>query len=167
MLYVNQGFLPNYPYYLISDDEMFDAFLAPDSGFFAMYYPCPDENFRTEYNNLFSYISDLIEQYKTEGTPLPAWVYSYMLMSTVTYASPEEDIDDIYELAHIDNPTVIGQFNAEVADVCLKVSKKWLAKLPVDESNRPPTMFGEPHVIKCLRVWQANVLLDSDFWENF
>lgn len=165
IMYVNMGFLPDHPYYLISDDEMFDAFLG-DDGFFATYYPCPDEEFREAYNKLLNYIIECINDYKQEGTDVPDWVYSYMIMCPTTFASPEEDVAYICEMANIDTPAILAEFNTEVASTCYKVSKKWLQKIPSRTNNRPPTMFGEAHVIKSLRLMQANVLLDSDFWEN-
>lgn len=41
--YIQSGYLPNYPYYLISDKEMINAFLAPD-GFFAAIYSIDTED---------------------------------------------------------------------------------------------------------------------------
>ena len=52
IMYTDMGYLPNYPYYLISDEEMFDAFLRDDQGFFNDYYPCPADNLQTEYERV-------------------------------------------------------------------------------------------------------------------
>ena len=54
----------------------------------------------------------------------------------------------------------LPEFNAEVAMNCYKISKKWIQKLPSKHAHRPPTMFGETHVTKSLRLDQANILLD-------
>ena len=37
IMYVNMGYLPNFPFYLISDSEMIEAFRKED-GFFNEYY---------------------------------------------------------------------------------------------------------------------------------
>lgn len=163
IMYVNMGYLPDYPYHLISDAEMFDAFLKED-GFFSTYYPCPGQKFEEAYDTLFNYIKDSIIDYQ-EGKiqKIPDWVYSYMLMRPITYASAEEDIDYLCEMCNITFSNALPVFNEEVANTCYEISKKWLQKLPANVNNRPPTMFGETHVTKSLRLLQSNVLLDSDF----
>lgn len=154
------GFLPDHPYHLISDAEMFEAFLRED-GFFATYYPCPDEEFRTAYDELFASIQQHISDFQNGLIILPNWIYSYMLLQATTYESPEDDISYICDLANIEKPDILAKFTLQVAETCYEVSKKWLQKMP-SADRRPPTMFGEPHVIKSLRLMQANVLLDSD-----
>lgn len=158
--YVEMGFLPDHPFYLVSDSEMFDAFLKED-GFFATYYPCPDPKFQDAYDDLLNCITSYIKNFEKDGTTIPDWVYSYMIMRPVTYESDEQDIDYICELANIENPTAIAVFTVQVAETCYEVSKKWLQKMP-SAVRRPPTMFGETHVTKSLRLMQANVLLDSE-----
>ena len=147
IMYVNMGYLPDYPYHLISDAEMFDAFLK-ENGFFSTYYPCPGQKFEEAYDTLFNYIKDSIIDYQ-EGK--------------ITYASAEEDIDYLCEMCNITFSNALPVFNEEVANTCYEISKKWLQKLPANVNNRPPTMFGETHVTKSLRLLQSNVLLDSDF----
>lgn len=159
-MYVDMGFLPNYPYHLISDKEMFDAFLRED-GFFETYYPCPDPEFEDAYDALLQCITNYINNFETDGTPIPNWVYSYMIMRPVTYESDEEDIDYICELANIDKPDLLAVFTKQVAETCFEVSTRWLQKMP-SADRRPPTMFGENHVTKSLRLTQANILFDSD-----
>jgi len=153
------GYLPDYPYYLISDEEMFDAFLR-EGGFFETYYPCPEDSLREAYDLLADCIKTKIQDYLTDGTALPNWVYSYMIMNPITYQSSEADIEYICEMANIDIPNGLPEFNAEVAEACYDISKKWIQKQPSRFQDRPPTMFGEAHVIKSLRLDQANVLLD-------
>lgn len=163
IMYVNIGFLPDYPYHLISDDEMFDAFLK-EGGFFATYYPCPGREFEKAYDELFNYIEDSILAYKEDNTnAIPDWVYSYMIMRPITYQSSIEDIDYLCEMCNISFSNGLPVFNEDVARVCYDISVKWLQKTPSKANNRPPTMFGETHVTKSLRLIQANILLDSDF----
>ena len=160
------GFLPNYPYHLISDKEMFDAFMR-NNGFFATYYPCPDPEFQLAYNGLRDCIVTNITKFQAgEETELPDWIYSYMIMNPVTFNSPEEDIAYICDLANIDRPDILAVFTPQVASICYEISKKWLLKQPSTTDKRPPTMFGEAHVIKSLRLMQANVLLDVDLKEG-
>lgn len=161
IMYVNIGFLPNTPYHLISDDEMFDAFLRED-GFFATYYYCPGEEFQEAYDKLLGCIKSCIHKYQEDGTTIPDWIYSYMIMRPITYDSAEEDIAYICDMANIETPQLLAVFTPEVAATCYEVSKKWLQKLPSKHNNRPPTMFGETHVTKSLRLTDANILLDVD-----
>lgn len=161
IMYVNIGFLPNTPYHLISDDEMFDAFLKKD-GFFETYYPCPGPAFQQAYDNLFNYIKSCIEKFQNEDEPIPDWVYSYMIMRPITYQSPEEDIAYICDMANIDSPQILAEFTPQLAATCYEVSRKWLQKQTTKMTDRPHTMFGETHVTKSLRLTEANVLLDSD-----
>lgn len=159
-MYIDMGFLQDHPYYLISDAEMFDAFLKED-GFFATYYPCPDDSLQAAYDDLLAAIRRHIAQFLDHQEQIPNWVYSYMIMRPVTYESPEEEIDYICEMANIDKPDIIAVFTLQVAQTCYEVSKQWLAKMP-SSNRRPPTMFGETHVTKSLRLMQANILLDSE-----
>ena len=161
------GYLPDYPYHLISDAEMFDAFLKED-GFFATYYPCPGRQFEEAYDKLFNYIEDSIIAYQEDNSKtLPDWIYSYMIMRPITYASSEEDIDYLAEMCNISFSNGLPVFNEALANTCYEISKKWLQKLVSKGDDRPPTMFGETHVTKSLRLLQANVLLDSDFEVKF
>ena len=161
ILYVNMGYLPNYPFYLISDKEMFDAFLKED-GVFADYYPCPGEEFTDSYNELLSYITFKIDNFMETEEEIPDWVYSYMIIRPITYQSPEEDIRYLCDMANIDFDNKLPEFNEEVAKNCYSISKKWIQKLPSKYAHRPPTMFGETHVTKSLRLDQANILISTD-----
>lgn len=161
ILYINLGYLPNYPYYLISDKEMFEAFLKEGDGVLADYYPCPDEMLQEQYDALMDCIKTKIQDFMDKKiTELPCWVYSYMLLQTTSVHSSEEDISYLYELSNIVSPTILATFEPQIADVCYEVSKRWLQKSPSGKLDRVPTMFGEPHVIKSMRLDQANVLLD-------
>lgn len=157
--YSSMGYLPGYPYHLISDAEMFDAFLRED-GFFNDYYPCPGERFEEAYTTLREYIAEKISEFMAGGDELPSWIYSYMLMRPITYASDEADIAYLYDLLGMDPPEALAEFSEQLAGACLEVSRRWLQKLPSKSKDRPPTMFGETHVTKSLRLDQANVLIE-------
>lgn len=147
--YIREGYLPNYPYHLISDKEMFDAFLRDDEGFFDSYYHVSYESLIPVVNELKSDMSKKINS----DDKIPDWIYSYMLGEVISSESSQKDIHDLLVLLECDN------INDEITQVayerCLTQSKNWIAKNII--SDRPPTCFGEPHVIKSLRVLQVSV----------
>ena len=161
--YVNIGYLPNRPYALISDKEMFEAFLKGDECFFSDFYPCPAESMQEKYDALKTCIQEKIAAYLENPTEveIPSWVYSYMLMTTITYESENAEISYLYDLLNMETPTGLPDFNEEVATRCYEESEQWLKRIPSVHIDRPPTMFGEPHVIKSLRLQEANVLIDE------
>lgn len=157
-MYVTQGYLPDLPYHLISDEEMFDAFIFEDTNFFSDNYACP-LNMEAQYNTLKSAILYHINQYKENQTSsvssstyiIPDWVYSYMLGAVVSPTSAELDRHDLLVLLGMDN--IDDEFTPEIYAEIYNKSKQWTYKLTVIEREyRPPTMFGEPHVIKSLRI---------------
>lgn len=155
--YINEGYLPNYPYHMITDIEMFDAFMLEEEGFFAVNYPLLDNSLQEQYNDLVQGIQDCIDAYKADGTAVPDWVYSYMLGNTIGPESDSRDISYLYDLLNI-TPPIVDEFGPELQPACLAVSEEWLSKLPVKYESRPATMFGEPHVIKSLRLASVDVL---------
>lgn len=151
--YVNEGYLPNYPYHMIADREMFDAFLQPD-GYFETNYPLIDESMRDAYDTLCNAIKQEVQQAAEENSVLPSWVLSYMIGSATSVNSSEAAIDTLTDALGIDT---CSQFNAELAEQCLSISTKWVQKL-AGANYRPPTMFGEGHVYKSLRLTSVDVL---------
>lgn len=178
MKLVRSGYLPNYPYHMISDREMCDAFLqVADSdnyhvtGFFADTYPCPDPSLSSEYTRLVNSIIYSIQQLKESNDAsyaLPDWVYSYMLGEVIHPNSDSLDIHDMLTLMDMDN--LYDELTPEIARRCLLISTAWVNKLSRNERYdisadgtilgelRPPTMFGEPHVLKALRLAQVDIL---------
>lgn len=171
--YVEEGYLPNYPYHMISDEEMCRAFMNEssadsDEGFFFDHYTVTDESLKEDYSKLVAtiryYIDDLI-QTKEDQYELPNWIYSYMLGVVISDTSDERDIHDVLVLMDLDN--VNDEFTEQAKKRCLAISKKWIQKIPSDQryvsikqangtykkyDARPATMFAEPHVIKSLRL---------------
>lgn len=150
--YVEYGYLPNYPYHLISDEEMIDAFINNDINYFTDNYECP-EGMEVEYQTLFEELQYHLNCYldSDKTTPIPNWVYSYMIGSCITETSAQEDKHDMLVLLNLDN--TYDTLTPEVARSIYNVSSSWLNRLPSEErEHRPPTMFGEPHVIKSLRL---------------
>ena len=155
--YINEGYLPNYPYHMITDKEMFDAFMLPEEGHFAITYPLLAEDLQEDYDALIQGIQECIQSYLDEGTDIPSWVYSYMLGTVVSVDSEIYDIMYLFELTDLPSDST-DVFSPELQRECLKISKEWLSKLPIKYGTRPATMFGEPHIIKSLRLSAVDVL---------
>ena len=186
--YVRLGYIPkNYPYHLISDKEMFNAFIKLDTTqevqddqvfFFDDNYPNPfdkkdvyrqtkiDEetgeviiiseiNLYDEYCKLKAYIVNAINDYLAyRNTPeesnhqIPDWIYTYMLGEVVYQNSEYLDIQDTLTLLQCSN--LDNEFTKEACIACYVTSLGYVSKLSTN--TRPPTVFGEPHVIKQLRM---------------
>jgi len=172
--YVNLGYLKkNYPYHLISDEEMFNAFIDlgydfkssmvdPEVKFFDSYYPNPfveqdvtykDTSLSEEYARLKAYIISSINEYlkyHDTDTPvaLPDWIYTYMLGEVIYNQSDYLDIQDCLTLLGCSN--LNNEFTPEACLNCYKTSLNYISTLT--SGIRPPTVFGEPHVIKNLRL---------------
>lgn len=160
--YTDEGYLPNLPPHLISDKEMFDAFIENDISYFFMNYPLLAEPLKDVYDELVTAIRYHISQYLDNNVELPDWVYSYMLGVTINNSSPQLDRHFLLENLNCD---VIDDKMTELSQSrCYQVSKKCVNRLTKSERQvyvgenddilvtRPPTIFGEPHVIKYLRV---------------
>jgi len=216
--YSTQGYLPDYPYHLISDDEMCDAFLSGErtqvyshintdtaptfqpgsyyvldpttgsyiplttvpsdwatdwsryyqydhadytftgSDYFHDNYPIVSADMQAEYNTLMQKMLDLIIEFKSNDSTdavLPDWVYSYMLGAVVGPNSDKRDIHDLLVLLGCDN--IDDDFDATACVECYAVSASWVKRFGINtDQSRPPTMFGEPHVIKSLRLQQID-----------
>ena len=166
---IQQGYLPNYPYHLISDSEMCDAFIKVDgTGYFYDYYPLIDESLKDDYDKIVAAIMHYVNECKqpeVDEYVFPNWVYSYMLGAVISVNSDGYDIQDLADMLNIQID--YGVFSPSLSAACLKVSEEWLKKVTpesryqsVDDETldlRPPTIFGEPHVIKYLRLLDVQV----------
>lgn len=161
--YSNEGYLPYYPYHLLSDSEMLDAFIFNDSNFFDDTYPCPCDSLLDEYNTLKQYIQACCTKAKQEDDYcLPDWIYTYMLGEVINFHSSQKDVHDLLVLLNLDN--LYDEFDEEIYTSIYKVSKAALGTARVKakamsenvENFRPCTMFGEPHIVKYLRLEQAS-----------
>lgn len=158
--YVNEGYLPNYPYHLISDEEMCGAFLNESGScyFYDKYY-CVDDMLSAEYTELVSAIKQQLSIFISSTSPdrrLPDWVYTYMLGEVVSDESPTEDKHDLLMLLNLDN--IDDVFTPQASASCFKISKIQLSKIPDKQrEGRVPTIFGDPGVIKQLRLMQLEV----------
>ena len=201
ILYTRSGYLPNYPYHLISDDEMCDAFIRlpedvyknlPEDFFgitldqtstgidwynmflndvspmyFKVNYPLIDEEITKYYEDLVNRIFYEIQQFKNSldsDRVLPDWVYSYMLGVCIGPESDKLDIHSMISSKAMGTDNIYDDYNLECAIRCLVISKEWLYRLivPKGDVQRPPTMFGEPHVLKAIRLFDESLaLVDS------
>ena len=184
--YVKLGYIiKNYPYHLISDEEMFNAFINVDDNFnssiidkntrfFDSYYPNPFAesdmyyekknamgevidriSLSGEYTKLRNDIIARIKDYlKYAGTAeaadhvLPDWIYTYMLGEVVYQQSEYLDIYDTLALLGCSN--LDNEFTQEACYTCYVTSLGYVSTLTT--GSRPATVFGEPHVIKSLRL---------------
>ena len=119
----------------------------------------PDEQMVSAIMNLLDEIVRQVELHishnrsnSDEEYELPDWIYTYMLGQVIGPTSEIIDIHDLLVLLNTDNTDDI--FTGISSYTCYQVSKMWVNKLPNDE-KRPPTVFGEPHVIKSLRLQQV------------
>lgn len=157
------GYLPDYPPHLISDEEMCHAFFGlahspvTQSYRFFDYYPRPEgvtEEVDAAYTALVNNINECIVTYLSDDDPdaaLPDWVYSYMLNIPVGPNSSELDRHNALVVMGMDN--VYDELTPQVYQRCLQVSKMWIAKYGMED--RQPTVFIEPHVIKYFRLLNA------------
>lgn len=208
--YVREGYLPDLPYHLISDNELYDAFLSYNSdsqsysGYFTHIYTAPiDTSLLDKYTTLIEAIyrhlciakgladhtlieygsndeisikdeylvssgmvkalnpnrEIAVDNYEFVG--LPDWIYAYMLGNVISNNSDDE----------MDYADLLKSFNTESYDImqqqCYIVSSGWIQKMPESylvyhQSDnhpvilRPATIFGEPHIIKAIRVEEAS-----------
>lgn len=198
---VREGYLPNYPYHLISDAEMCDAFFNEEDeskSYFHATYPRSMASYLSEpyvlkdckgkpildkdgnqieetpYEGLervIRYYMNKLKTTKDDTCVLPDWVYSYMLGSVISIQSGPLDVHDLIKPLGADN--IDDEFTPEAALACYKTSKLWIRNTLIDvwehnangvkstdcpgcQNLRPPTMFGEPHIIKSIRLSDAS-----------
>lgn len=181
--FVEEGYLQNYPPHLISDEEMCDAFIRyPEDPtktsdelwaifmadttpmWFKDNYPLLAPELSEIYRDLVNNIMYHINQFKASLSDvriLPDWIYSYMLNSVISVNSDIIDIHDLLVMLGVDNIDDIFTPAAQIE--CYLVSREWLARIPnIAIKHRSPTIFGEPHVLKSLRLSELNML--GDYW---
>lgn len=190
-----EGYLPNYPPHLISDEEMCQAFLTNEISYFYDTYILKVPEFQDQFELLINamkyHIARFLSSVETWQKDLPNWVYSYMLGHVVNDNSDVKDRHDFLVKLNTDN--MDDEITADAQIVCYNFSLQWVNKLnktvrieyldenleeyaeseksqinselefwgvSKDESgniiSRPPTMFGEPHVIKLLRLNESS-----------
>ena len=196
--YTREGYLPDYPYHLISDEEMCDAFIklpdniqeyiipdffgptsdltstsvdwfqayldSADIMYFKDHYPLIDESIEKWYLELVNRIFYEIQEFKnnlSDDRALPDWVYSYMFGVTVGPASDKIDIHDMISSIEMGVDNLYDDYNLPCAIECYRISSNWLRRIivPEGQTQRPPTMFGEPHVLKSIRLSEESLLV--------
>jgi len=175
--YSIEGYLPNYPPHLISDEEMFEAFIPlgyfdfepgkdvtmdqimwnqfcsdDNPHYFMDNYPMIADNLLAQYKQLVSDIIYHIKMFLLDSSySVPSWVYSYMLHSAIGPTSNKEDIHDLLVALMCDN--IDDEYDEKACNACYNISCKYIGGLAKSaRAYRPATMFGEPHVEKYLRM---------------
>lgn len=195
--FIHEGYLPDYPYHMISDDEMCDAFIrlpealqeditpnffqstsestgdsidwfeayldSEDTMYFKDHYPMIDEVIKTEYKELVNRIFYEVQQFKnnvSDDRVLPDWIYSYMYGEAIGPSSDTLDIHDMISSTAMGVDNLYDEYNLPCAIQCYKISEAWLKRLvvPKGEIRRPPTIFGEPHVLKSIRLFEEALM---------
>lgn len=146
-------------------------------------YECPEcrKGFWQKENKHTEQCPDCKVKLITSGYTVPDWVYSYMLGEVI---GPHSEILDIHDLIlPLGADNIDDEFGAEQAQACFEVSKRWISKIndvkfyiltSEDIVNlhltsslfkagdsvelRPATVFGEPHVIKSIRLSQLSMI---------
>lgn len=156
--YSREGYLPNYPYHLTSDREMIEAF-TKEQGYFDANYPCVADELQEQYSTLKQYIFEHLEKYLSgEISEILPWVYGYMMGEVISINSKPEDITMLYKYFNMNIEENLDlAFNEEVAINCYNTSDTYIKKL-TGNNRRPPCMFGEPHVVKTLRLNQVTII---------
>lgn len=178
--YSEEGYLPNYPYHLLSDKECMNAFLSGEvvqgstvlsykdmlntcsnlSGYFVDTYIEPmieqledntfpyDEKYSTSFVEFISFMIKTLNSFDNIDD-LPYWLQSYMVGKVVGPNSDIRDKHDLLVLLDVDN--LDDEFRFDSSYACYIASSKWVKKLDRTE-YRPPSPFGELHVIKYGRL---------------
>lgn len=123
-------------------------------------YPLIDESISLQYKELVNRIFYEIQEFKNnlnDDKVLPNWIYSYMLGICIGPSSDKLDIHDMISAMGVDN--LEDDYDIYCAQKCLEISTIWLKKIIVSQGDvaRPPTMFGEPHVLKAIRLNQESL----------
>lgn len=205
--YTDDGYLANYPYHMMSDREMFSAFMGNEVNFFLDNYPCMDKTndvLKANYYQLALSICYYTAMNEVAGQEIPDWVYSYLLGSTISINSDRLDIHDLNASLHTENAD--DAFTIASSSACMHESLSSLGLMIVNQMTsvsldeeqkqavenkfrsviidrndgvdppvevslydiyhsvngdtvhiRPITMFGEPHVLKSLRLKQMRL----------
>lgn len=129
--YSNEGYLPNYPPHLISDEEMFQAFLYTEYSYFADNYRLENKSLTYEYNTLINALKFHICRYMSSisswKTDIPNWVYQYMLGSVIGQNSDIRDIH--YFLVGLNCDNMDDVITEESQSACYQLSVKYINKL--------------------------------------
>lgn len=155
--YSQEGYLPDYPPHLISDEEMCEAFIpskyaldtamyedkqAEAAGhlgvalnsifsYFNDVYPLINKNLEPKYNILINsikyHIVRLITKVPLFRQNLPDWVYSYMLGQVVNHTSSQQDRH--YLLVGIGLDNIDDVLTSDVEAYIYNISKRWFNKL--------------------------------------
>ena len=101
----------------------------------------------------FGHVDSGDKHYDVTDIILPNWVYPYMFGNAVGQYSSIPDKHDLLVMLGTDN--TYDEYDEKSAKACLATSREYLNR--IGNNLRAPTMFGEPHVIKALRLKESNL----------
>lgn len=135
--YSNEGYLPNFPPHLISDEEMCEAFIQCETfEYFRQTYKLVNIDLLEDYYRLIRALRYHICRFvsKIEGwhvDELPEWVYSYMLGEVINNNSDQRDKH--YLLTGIGMDNIDDEITSDIQKRCLEVSKHHVDSLTKDK----------------------------------
>lgn len=170
--YSQEGYLPNYPHHLISDEEMCNAFIGNDLSYFYDNYPLLDDELESEYDDLINaikyHIQIFLDKDSDSWADLPDWVYSYMLGHVISVNSDWRDRHRL--LVGLEDDNLDDDITASAQLRCYYMSRRYVNKLSKAEKEvivdgetivtRPPALFGEPHIVKLLRLNEVQDIVE-------
>ena len=145
---VDEGYLPNIPYHLISDAEMCNAFIDDSQGVLRGYfidnypaYTSDNINAVYAYQNLilsiYCYLQLYLQYHKDNiEYKIPDWVYSYMLGAVISVNSDKRDIHDLILPLGVDN--IPDDFDDACMEACFSENFKRIKILNECESVELP-----------------------------
>ena len=145
---VESGYLPNYPYHLISDKELFDAFMdcTNETGYFFDNYPMLRPDLYFVYQQLvltiqYYLLSAVLLESTGKPVEIPDWVYSYMLGYAISVNSDKKDIHDLLVAMHLDN--IDDDFNQWGEVGCKDVSDRWIMQMNLNKTIKIPEAISD------------------------
>ena len=159
--YSQEGYLPNYPPHLISDEEMCDAFINNSICYFDDNYPLINPGLIQEYRVLKAsiryHISRFLDIDSSDWSDLPAWVYSYMMGQVVGPNST--DADRHYFLVGIGYDNIDDEITSGSQVACYKMSKQWVDKL--SSVYRTPIEFEYDEQVFTAELKNGTLVIDN------
>lgn len=131
--YSDEGYLPDYPPHLISDEEMCEAFLNTHTySYFYDHYELLTNDLYYEYEELINalkfHLCRFLSKVEVWKSDLPDWVYSYMLGEVVGDHSVIQDRH--YFLVGIGRDNIDDVMTPESQKACYEMSRKYVNKIP-------------------------------------
>lgn len=178
--YTDLGYLPDYPYHLLSDSEMCDAFLPkaiPDDVELKDFNEFVDDISCYFYDNYYIHLTEdenaedndmlrIFGYYKTLTQNLKYWLDkckanlndSYTMPNWVyqymngTVLGEDRNVNDMHQfLVDIDDDNLDDEYNESIYQQCYNLSYKCLSRIK-DLDHRSPSIFVDPTILRYVRL---------------